>query len=70
MRKADCPEGLSQTLLIKASVVARHIAEDRIAAVTVTICFVDGTTHRSAGRESGHGPDEIDDLLSLEDLEA
>jgi succinate-semialdehyde dehydrogenase/glutarate-semialdehyde dehydrogenase len=36
MRKAGCPEGLFKTVLIEASEVARLIADDRIAAVTLT----------------------------------
>lgn len=36
MQKAGCPEGLMRTLLIEASVVAGLIADDRIAAVTLT----------------------------------
>lgn len=36
MREAGCPEGLFRTLLIDASKVAGLIADDRIAAVTLT----------------------------------
>lgn len=36
MRKAGCPDGLFRTLLIDASKVAGLIADDRIAAVTLT----------------------------------
>lgn len=36
MRKAKCPEGLFRTILIDASKVAGLIADDRIAAVTLT----------------------------------
>lgn len=36
VRKAGAPEGLVQTLLIETSVVADLIADDRIAAVTLT----------------------------------
>ena len=36
MREAGCPEGLFRTLLIDASKVAGIIADDRIAAVTLT----------------------------------
>lgn len=36
MRKAGCPEGLFKTLLIEASEVAGIVADDRIAAVTLT----------------------------------
>lgn len=36
MREAGCPEGLFRTLLIDSSAVAGIIADDRIAAVTLT----------------------------------
>lgn len=36
MRKAGCPDGLMRTLLVEASEVAGLIADDRIAAVTLT----------------------------------
>ncbi|MET3923923.1 NAD-dependent succinate-semialdehyde dehydrogenase [Devosia sp. 2618] len=36
MRKAGCPEGLFKTVLVEASEVASLIADDRIAAVTLT----------------------------------
>ncbi|WP_127091062.1 aldehyde dehydrogenase family protein, partial [Aquabacter cavernae] len=36
MREAGCPEGLFRTLLIDSSAVAGLIADDRIAAVTLT----------------------------------
>ncbi|MDO5633059.1 MAG: NAD-dependent succinate-semialdehyde dehydrogenase [Paracoccus sp. (in: a-proteobacteria)] len=36
MQKAGCPDGLMRTLLIEASEVAGLIADDRIAAVTLT----------------------------------
>lgn len=36
MRQAGCPDGLMRTLLVEASEVAGLIADDRIAAVTLT----------------------------------
>ncbi|MCS0502006.1 NAD-dependent succinate-semialdehyde dehydrogenase [Ancylobacter mangrovi] len=36
MREAGCPDGLMRTLLVEASEVAGIIADDRIAAVTLT----------------------------------
>lgn len=40
LEKAQCPEGLAQVLLLQPSEVANLIADDRIAAVTLT-----GSTH-------------------------